>query len=257
VLAAAACDGQAGSGAAAQARPPTAAVEALRTEVVASYPHDREAFTQGLVLEDGRLFESTGLVGRSSLREVEVATGRVVRRHDVPAPYFAEGLALAGRTLLQLTWQDGRTFTYDRDSFAPGTTFDYTGEGWGLCHDGQDLVMSDGSARLAYRGVTTFRVQREVTARLRGEPVTRLNELECVGGDVYANVWTTDRIVRVAGATGTVTAVIDASGLLSPAEQIGTDVLNGLAYDGADGTFLITGKLWPRLFRVRFVPAAP
>jgi glutamine cyclotransferase len=162
---------------------------------------------------------------------------------------------LVGSTLLQLTWQDGRTFTYDRDTFAPGATFEYAGEGWGLCHDGRDLVMSDGSAQLTFRGPSTFRVQREVTVRRGGEPLERLNELECVRGEVYANVWTTDRIVRIDAATGAVTADVDASGLLSPAERAGADVLNGIAYDSATDTFLITGKLWPRMFRVKFVAA--
>jgi glutamine cyclotransferase len=228
-------------------------VAALRVEVVARYPHDPAAFTQGLVLDGTRLFESTGLVGRSSLREVELATGRVLRQRDVPAPYFAEGLALAGETLIQLTWQDGRAFTYARDSFVPGATFEYGGEGWGLCHDGQDLVMSDGSAGLTFRGPSTFRVQRQLTVRLRGAPVGGLNELECVRGDVYANVWTTDRIVRIDAASGAVTATIDASGLLPAAQRAAADVLNGIAYDAASDTFLITGKLWPTLFRVKLV----
>ncbi len=227
--------------------------ERLRVQVVQTYPHDPGAFTQGLVLAGGRLFESTGLEGRSSIREVELTTGKVLRRLDVPTPVFAEGLALVGTRLFQITWKHEVAYTYDRDSFKKGPSFPYTGEGWGLCHDGRELVMSDGTARLAFRGVETFRQTREVTVREEGRPVDQLNELECVGSQVYANVWMTDRIVRVDPKTGAVTASIDASGLLNPAERFGTDVLNGIAYDPANDTFLITGKLWPKIFRVKFV----
>ena len=254
-----------GCGAAGQAEaragaPPVAAAaeqrvgaERLRVQVVQTYPHDPGAFTQGLVLTGGRLFESTGLEGRSSVREVELATGKVLRRLDVPAPVFAEGLALVGTRLFQITWKHELAYTYDRDTFKKGPSFAYTGEGWGLCHDGHDLVMSDGSARLSFRGPETFRQTREITVRDEGRPVDQLNELECVGSQVYANVWMTDRIVRVDATTGRVTASIDASGLLNAAERYGTDVLNGIAYDASNETFLITGKLWPRLFRVKFV----
>ena len=228
-------------------------IEHLRVQVVQTYPHDPGAFTQGLVLAGGRLFESTGLEGRSSLREVELATGKVLRRLEVPAPVFAEGLALVGTRLFQITWKHETVYTYDRDTFKKGPSFPYSGEGWGLCHDGRELVMSDGSARLVFRGPETFREVREVTVREEGRPVTQLNELECVGSQVYANIWQTDRIVRVDPKTGTVTATIDASGLLNPAERFGTDVLNGIAYDPSNNTFLITGKLWPKMFRVRFV----
>ncbi len=229
------------------------ASERLRVQVVQAYPHDPGAFTQGLVLAGGRVFESTGLEGRSSLREVELATGKVLRRLDIAAPVFAEGLALVGTRLFQITWKHETVYTYDRDTFKQGPTFPYTGEGWGICHDGRELVMSDGSARLTFRGPETFRPVREVTVRDDGRPVDQLNELECVGAHVYANIWQTDRIVRVDPKTGTVTATIDASGLLSPAERFGTDVLNGIAYDPSNDTFLITGKLWPKMFRVRFV----
>jgi glutamine cyclotransferase len=226
----------------------------LRVQVVDTYPHDPGAFTQGLVLAGRRLFESTGLEGRSSLREVDVASGKVLRKLDVPAPVFAEGLALVGSRLFQLTWKHEIVYTYDRDSFAKGPTFDYSGEGWGLCYDGREIVMSDGSARLTFRGPETFRPVREITVRSGGQPVDQLNELECVGPHVYANVWMTDRIVRIDPKSGEVTALIDAANLLAPAERFGTDVLNGIAHDPATDTFLITGKLWPRMFRVKFVP---
>jgi len=229
-------------------------VEQLRVEVVRAYPHDRSAFTQGLVLHDGKLLESTGLVGKSSLREVELETGRVIRRVEVRPPIFAEGLALVGEELIQLSWQDGKALRYDLRSFAPRGEFAYRGEGWGLCHDGQNLVMSDGSANLTVRRPADFSVVRVITVTLDGRPLPQLNELECVAGAVYANVWMQDLIVRIDPTTGRVTQRIDVPPLLSPLERAGVDVLNGIAYDAATKTFLITGKLWPKLFRVKFTP---
>jgi glutaminyl-peptide cyclotransferase len=229
------------------------AAQRLRAEVVRSYPHDRSAFTQGLVWRDGTLYESTGLVGQSSLRRVDLATGRTEQRADVPAPYFAEGLADVGNRLFQLTWQHGRVFLYDRHTFGRVGELTYQGEGWGLCHDGRSLVMSDGSDTLTVRSPTDFAIVRRVRVTLDGRPRDRLNELECVGGDVYANVWQTETIVRIELASGRVSAVADASGLLTPVERQGVDVLNGIAYDPTDRTFLITGKWWPRMFRVRFI----
>jgi glutaminyl-peptide cyclotransferase len=227
--------------------------EALKVSVVRTYPHDRSAFTQGLIWRDGFLYESTGLVGRSSLRKVDVTTGSVKQQVPVPTPYFAEGLADVGNRLFQLTWRHGRVFLYDKNTLGRVGELAYEGEGWGLCHDGRSLVMSNGSDTLTVRSAATFAVTRTVKVTMGGRPLERLNELECVDGDVYANVWTTDSIVRIDMKSGTVTARIDASGLLAPAERFGVDVLNGIAYDPADRTFLITGKLWPKLFRVRFV----
>ncbi|MPZ16645.1 MAG: glutaminyl-peptide cyclotransferase [Luteitalea sp.] len=226
----------------------------LRVDVVESYPHDPAAFTQGLLLEDGVLYESTGLSGQSSLREVELETGRVLRRLDIPAPEFAEGLALVGQRLVQLTYTSGRAFEYELDTFERQGELTYSGEGWGLCYDGSSLVMSNGSDRLTYRDPESFAVQRELSVTRDESPLVNINELECVGDSVYANVWNSETIVRIEGSTGRVTEQIDASGLLSPDARRSTDVLNGIAYDGSTKTFLITGKLWPRLFRVRFVP---
>jgi glutaminyl-peptide cyclotransferase len=231
------------------AKPP----ESLRVEVVNTYPHDRGAFTQGLVLHQGTLYESTGLVGRSSLRQVELATGRVMRTVDVPPPYFAEGLALVGDRLIQLTWQHGKAFVYDRRNFTKQSEFSYKGEGWGLCYDGKQLMMSDGSSNLTVRSPDDFSVVRTVRVTMNGQPLDRLNEVECVGGAVYANVWMEDVIVRIDPATGAVTQRINAAGLLSPLERQADAVLNGITYDPSDKTFLITGKLWPKMFRVRFV----
>ena len=227
-------------------------VDVLKVQVLRSYPHDPDAFTQGLVWRDGVLYESTGMVGQSSLRRVDLATGAVRQKVDVPSPYFAEGLADIGNRLYQLTWQHGRVFVYDRSTFGRVGELAYDGEGWGLCHDGTSLVMSNGSDALSFHDPDTFAVEQTVRVTLDGRPLSQINELECVGTDVYANVWQTETIVRIDAATGRVTARIDASGLLTPAERRGVDVLNGIAWDPADQTFLITGKWWPKLFRVKF-----
>jgi glutamine cyclotransferase len=240
----------------APAASPTAAAgaEQLRVEVVAAYPHDPQAFTQGLLLHDGTLYESTGLIGRSSLRQVELSTGKVLRRVEVPPPLFGEGLAAVGDRLVQLTWENHVALVYELATLQQVQTFAYPTEGWGLCFDGTQLIMSDGSPRLYYRDPRTFDARGVLEVVRNGRPLSRLNELECVGDAIYANVWTTDSIVRIDKSTGAVTAEIDAAGLLTAAERSKADVLNGIAYDASSGTFLITGKLWPRLFRVRFVP---
>lgn len=235
-------------------RSPVQGVTRMRVQIIRAYPHDPTAFTQGLLFDGGRLYESTGLVGQSSLREVELETGRVIRKVDVPPPIFAEGLALVGERLVQLTWQNGRALQYDRRTFARQGEFSYRGEGWGLCRSGTQLVMSDGSANLTFRRATDFGVTRVLPVTLEGHPLPQLNELECVNGAVYANVWMQDLIVRIDPATGAVTEQIEVPALLSPLERRNADqVLNGIAYDAADQSFLITGKLWPKLFRVRFV----
>lgn len=237
--------------------PAAAQPAALGVQVLAAYPHDPRAFTQGLLLHDGALYESTGLVGRSSLRQVELATGKVLRQKDLPPPLFGEGLAWVRDELVQLTWQNGRALRWDPATFASRGEWRYEGEGWGLCFDGTALVQSDGSAQLTFRDPTTFAAQRTLAVTENGQPVPRLNELECVGDTIYANVWLTDRIVAIAAASGVVRASIDASGLLSPEERrrIGSEaILNGIAFDPSNNTYLLTGKLWPKLFRVRFVP---
>ena len=232
------------------------AVVTLEPQVLATYPHDSEAFTQGLLFYDGYFYESTGIRGRSSLREVIPETGEVLRVSRLPDEYFGEGLARVDDRLIQITWQSGRAFTYDLETFNPTGEFSYTGEGWGLCYDGANLYMSDGSATLTVRDPDTFEAVREIAVTQGGAPVTELNELECVGGDVYANVWRTDRIVRIDKESGEVVADIDASGLLSAEERQALEpnaVLNGIAYNPGDDTFFITGKLWPEVFKVRFV----
>jgi len=224
-------------------------------EVIASYPHDAQAFTQGLLLEGGYFYESTGLYGRSSLREVVPETGEVLRLLPLPEEYFAEGLALVGDRLIQLTWREGEALVYDRETFEHLDTFSYEGEGWGLCFDGESLYMSDGSDTLYRRDPESFEVTGEVRVTLRGEGVRNLNELECALDHVYANVWQEDRIVKIDKASGRVVEEIDASGLLSADEraQLAPDaVLNGIAYNPARDTFYLTGKLWPKVFEVRF-----
>jgi glutaminyl-peptide cyclotransferase len=187
---------------------------------------------------------------------VDLISGDVSQSIPLDGQFFGEGLALVDNRLIQITWQENTAFVYDRDSFERIGQFSYSGEGWGICYDGQRLVMSDGSSDLTFRDPTTFEVQGTIPVRLEGQPVERLNELECVGNDVYANVWQTDTIVRVDPGTGQVRATVDAAGLLNPSERAGADVLNGIAYEPETGNFLITGKLWPRIFEVRFVPAS-
>jgi glutaminyl-peptide cyclotransferase len=230
--------------------------ESLRTQVIHTYPHDAQAYTQGLLLHHGTLYESAGRYRLSDLRAVEPTTGHVIRSLRLADNYFGEGLALVGDRLIQLTWMEHVALQYDRATFAPLGQFTYTTEGWGICYDGTRLVMSDGSNTLCFRDPATFAVVGQVSVTLAGQPCAALNELECVDDAVFANIWRTDSIVRINPRTGIVTAVIDASGLLTPAERASSDVLNGIAYNVEHGTFFITGKLWPKLFEVRFVAKA-
>lgn len=230
---------------------PPADVPRRSLEVVRTYPHDPAAWTQGLLARGERIFESTGLRGQSTLREVELQTGRVRRSVDLPPDLFGEGLALADDELIQLTWTSGVARVYDRETFELLREHRYTTEGWGLCHDGTRLVMSDGTSNLYFRDPGTFELQGQIQVRQAGEPLDDLNELECVDGKVYANVWQTDWIVEIDPGTGEVTAAIDASGLLAEDERPGADVLNGIAYRSLTDTFLLTGKRWPRLFEVK------
>ncbi len=235
-----------------------ASPQSLTVEILATYPHDPAAFTQGLELVGGKLYESTGIVGASSVREVDLASGEVVRLREVARPHFAEGMTAVGDELWQITWQTGTAFRWDRATFEPLGTFSYQGEGWGLCLGDGALYMTDGSATLARRDPTTFQLSGSVQVTDEKGAVTRLNELECVGDDVYANVWQTDRIVRIDPKSGKVTASIDASALRRALPSGGRpiDVLNGIAYVSERQTFLLTGKYWPLVFEVRFVETA-
>lgn len=230
-------------------------VERLRVEVVAEHPHDPSAYTQGLqLLREGILLESTGLKGESTLREVDLRTGRVERVHDLAPDLFGEGVTIVEGRAVQLTWRNETAMVYDLDTFEVVDRWSYEGEGWGICHDGDRFVTSDGSATLTFRDTETFEPTGTVEVTLDGERLSDLNELECVDGDVYANVYMDDRIVEIDPATGQVVAVIDASGLDVDADPSAGAVLNGIAHDPATGNLLLTGKRWPTLFEVRLVP---
>lgn len=223
--------------------------------VVHVYPHDPRAYTQGLLYADGHLYESTGLNGRSTLRMVDLESGRVLQSVPLPNQYFGEGLAAWGSTLVQLTWQDHIAFVYDRFSFRQIRTLRYEGEGWGLTEDGKDLILSDGSATLRFLDPSTAREVRRIVVKERGVPVTELNELEFVHGKIYANVWHSDRIVSIEPATGKVLGSIDLRGLLPAGERSDPEaVLNGIAWDAAHDRLFVTGKLWPKLFEIQVVP---
>jgi glutamine cyclotransferase len=238
--------------------PEDAALEQLTVEVVESYDHDPGSFTQGLELGEhpelgAVLYESAGLYGESDVRITDPGTGDVLASQDLPAEDFAEGLTLTDDAVWQITWQEHRAYKRDLTTLDVIETVEYEGEGWGICSDGDQLVMSDGSDTLTFRDPATFDETGTVQVTLEGEPVFSINELECTGGQVWANLWQTDQIVRIDPATGEVGAVVDAAGLLTDEESAGADVLNGIAAAEEDGTFYITGKQWPKLFLVRFV----
>jgi glutamine cyclotransferase len=234
---------------------PQQEVQHYSYQVVAEYPHDPGAFTQGLVYEDGVLYEGTGLKGRSSLRRVDLETGEVLQRYDLPSNYFGEGIALLGDRLYQLTWQSHVGFVYDKDTFALLDEFSYPTEGCGLTHDGERLIMSDGTATLHFLDPETLEETGSIQVHDDQGPVTHLNELEYIDGQVYANIWLTDRIARISPHTGQVTGWIDLSGLLDPDELTQpVDVLNGIAYDQENERLFVTGKLWPTLFELELIP---
>jgi len=222
-------------------------------QIVRVYPHDRDAFTQGLQFVDGVLYEGTGLNGRSSIRRVELETGKVLQKRSVPEEHFGEGITVWKSDLIELTWQSHVAFVYDRATFEPKKRFSYAGEGWGLTHDGTSLVMSDGSDRLRVLDPATFAEKRRIAVTAGGAPLRNLNELEYVKGEIFANIWQTDYVARIAPDTGKVSAYIDLRGLLTPAERAGTDVLNGIAYDEKQDRLFVTGKLWPKLFEIKLV----
>lgn len=235
-------------------------------EVISVRPHDPGAFTQGILWYDGSIYESTGRNGESTLREVDPQTGEVLRSINVPEEYFAEGLALVDDKLIQLTWKTGVAFVYDRATFEQIGTFSYTGEGWGLCYDGRYLYMSDGSSFLQVRDPQTFDLIFSGLVTLQGRMVDKLNELECVGDYVYANIYANyannsgtvypDYIVQIDKTNGVVVGAIDVSGLVPPEEKAqfdASEVLNGIVYLPDSDTFLLTGKHWPKMYEVKFV----
>lgn len=225
--------------------------------VIHAYPHDPQAFTQGLIYLDGHLYESTGLNGRSSLRMVDLDSGQVVERRDVPEKYFAEGLTNWGSTLVQLTWQTHIGFVYDRATFHLLRSFQFSGEGWGLTQDGKSLILSDGTATLRFLDPNTFQEVRRINVTDHGQPVKNLNELEYIHGEIYSNIWYSNRIARISPQTGKVLGWIDLTGIIPSVELQSNDaVLNGIAYDAQHDRLFVTGKLWPRLFEIKVVPAA-
>lgn len=249
------------SEATAEATAQAAEVELLVPEVISKHPHDVTAFTQGFELIDGSIYESTGRYGESTLREVDPVTGEVIRSVPLPDQYFAEGLTLVEDHLLQLTWREGTVFSYDLATFDPLETYTgYDTEGWGICYDGEQLYTSDGSNVIVVRDPQTLEPIDTLVITFQNQPVNMLNELECVGDDIYANVWQTDFIVRINKTDGSIEAIINAAGLLTPQETAALAsgaTLNGIAYDAETETFLITGKLWPKVFEVQFVEFIP
>jgi len=219
-------------------------------EVVNSYPHDPDAFLQGLVWYDNGFYEGTGLNGHSSLRQVEFPSGKVLKKVDIPQEFFGEGIALVNDHLIQLTWQSRIGFVYDRATFKQLSTFNYSREGWGLTHDGKRLIESDGSSTLYFWDPETFKEIGHLDVDDKGVPVSNLNELEYIHGEIYANQYQTERIARISPSTGHVIAWIDLPGLLTTTERAQTDVLNGIAYDAKQNRLFITGKQWPKLFEI-------
>jgi glutaminyl-peptide cyclotransferase len=230
---------------------PSVRARQLSYRVLKSFPHDANAFTQGLLWHDGGLYESTGLHGRSSLRRVEFPSGRVLKKVDVAPEFFAEGLALAGDRLYQLTWQSKVGFIYDRKTLRRVGSFSYPTEGWGLTFDGKNLILSDGSATLYFYEPNDFKLIRTVRVMMDGEPVSNLNELEWIEGKIWANVWQSDLVVMIEPQSGAVTGTLDLTGLLPVSQRKGSeDVLNGIAYDAKTGRIFVTGKLWPKIFQI-------
>jgi len=228
-------------------------------EVVNTYPHDVNAFTQGIVFDGDKLYESTGIKGHSTLREVDLETGKIIRSHSIPNKYFGEGIAVTGNKIVQLTWNSRKGFVYDKRTFELKDTFEYPTEGWGLTYDGRNLIMSDGSSKLYFLSPDSYEIVGEMEVYDESGPVKRLNELEFVKGEIYANVWGTDRIARIDSKTGRVTGWIEMSGLLSKEDRRKrkVDVLNGIAYRADSDRLFVTGKLWPKIFEVKLVPKKP
>ncbi len=223
-------------------------------KVVNAYPHDRKAFTQGLVYEKGFLYESTGLNGSSTLRKVELETGNILQLHKLPAEFFGEGITIYKDRIIQLTYRSNIGFVYNKDSFELLQTFDYPTEGWGITYDGKRLIMSDGSSMLYFLDPETFREVGRISVRDKDSPVSGLNELEYIKGQVFANVWPTDRIVRIDPGTGRVLGWINMEGLLNLPGENRNNVLNGIAYDPVGDRLFVTGKNWPKLFEIKLVP---
>jgi glutamine cyclotransferase len=221
-------------------------------KIVNSYAHDPEAFTQGLVYNDGLIYEGTGLNGRSSLRRVELETGHILQNHNLPNQYFGEGVTIHDGKIIQLTWRSHVGFVYDKRDFALIGKFNYPTEGWGITYDGESLIMSDGSDNLYFLDPITYKKTNTIKVKFEGRPVTRLNELEYVSGEIFANVWLTDIIAMISPKTGKVTGWIDLRGLSDDFGSRRSDqVLNGIAYDSKGDRLFVTGKLWPKIYEIK------
>ena len=234
-----------------------AATPVFAVRVVHEYPHDPSAFTQGLEYRDGFLYEGTGLEGHSTLRKEDLTTGKVLQEIHLASDYFGEGITLLHGRIYELTWLAQKGFVYERATFRLLHTFEYPGEGWGLTNDGRRIYMSDGTSQIRVWDPATLHEIRRIDVHDGPAPVPMLNELEYVRGEIYANVWQTDRIARISPADGRVLGWIEVRGLLSPSERLHTDVLNGIAYDAAGNRLFVTGKLWPKLFQIELVPLKP
>ena len=220
--------------------------------IINEYPHDTRAFTQGLVYENGTMYEGTGLLKKSSLRQVELETGNILKIMNLSDEYFGEGVTIFGDRIIQLTWQSNTGFAYNKSDFNQTGEFHYSTEGWGLTTDGEQLIMSDGTAKLHFLDPETYQEKRSVNVTDNGTAITRINELEYVNGEIYANIWLTDRIARISPETGEVLGWIDLTGILNA--TVNADVLNGIAYDMENDRLFVTGKYWPTIFEIEVVP---
>ena len=224
-------------------------------KVINTYPHENNAFTQGLVFENGFIYEGTGLYGSSTLRKVELETGNILQIHELPSQFFGEGITIFENKIVQLTWRSNVGFVYDKDSFELKQEFNYQTEGWGITYDGKRLIMSDGTSILHFLDPITFEKTGSLEVCKNNIPLTGLNELEYIKGEIYANVWKTNSIARIESQTGKVIGWIEMTGLLSPEDYSKpVDVLNGIAYDKKNGHLFVTGKLWPKLFEIELIP---
>jgi glutamine cyclotransferase len=230
---------------------PEAALPTYGIEIIRTIPHDAHAFTEGILFHNGDLYESTGLHGQSSVRKLDPETGKLLKRLNIDAAYFGEGIVIVKDKLYQLTYQTGVGFVYDLKTFEQLRTFSYFGEGWGLTYDGEHIIMSDGTSSLRFLDPDSLLIHKMLTVTANGAPVKNLNELELIKGELWANVWQTDSIARINPATGKVTGWIDCSGLLTPEERSNADLLNGIAYDAKRDIILLAWKNCSKMFEVR------
>jgi glutamine cyclotransferase len=223
-------------------------------KIVRTYPHDRTSFTEGFFVLDGQFWESTGLEGRSYIRRIDIESGRVLQQYNIPSKYFGEGIVIIGNQLFELTYKHGLAFVYDKSTFQLLKTFQYSGEGWALTTDGKNLIFDDGSSVLKFLDPATFKEVRRITVTDAGQPVDQINELEYIKGEIWANIWQEEKIARIDPRTGKINSWLDMRGLLSVMESVGTDVLNGIAYDAKTDRIFVTGKFWPKVFEITVGP---